>query len=108
MTCKHCGAPVNLAPDGDPRYERPYIDRICERAMSWADIKGANKDGTLYLLKVEGGDFPMSDSSQFVTIGFNNLEKDGEDKWRFAGWCWSHDEFREGNGKVISFRRIEL
>lgn len=22
--CKTCGAPVNLAPDGDPKYESPY------------------------------------------------------------------------------------
>tara|TARA_X000001316_G_scaffold12129_2_gene5695 strand:- start:444 stop:704 length:261 start_codon:yes stop_codon:yes gene_type:complete len=23
--CKTCGAPVNLAPDGDPRYEKPRV-----------------------------------------------------------------------------------
>lgn len=27
--CKTCGAPVNLAPDGDPRYEPP-ITRACK------------------------------------------------------------------------------
>jgi hypothetical protein len=23
--CRTCGAPVNLAPDGDPRYEKPFV-----------------------------------------------------------------------------------
>ena len=25
--CGTCGAPVNLAPDGDPRYDPPRVDR---------------------------------------------------------------------------------
>ncbi len=28
--CKICGAPVNLAPDGDPRYEAPIVAAIDE------------------------------------------------------------------------------
>jgi len=29
--CETCGAPVNLAPDGDPRYEEPSCD--CDRLL---------------------------------------------------------------------------
>ena len=31
--CKTCGAPVNLAPDGDPRYEAPRPDARFKRGI---------------------------------------------------------------------------
>jgi len=107
--CKTCGAPVNLAPDGDPKYEAPRRNVIV-RPASWQPIRSAKKDGTLYLLLVYyGGEdeaFPLEDADFARTIGFNNFEYDGEDRWQFAGWCWSHDHFTEGRGRAVAFTEI--
>lgn len=72
------------------------------------DMKNAPRDGTMLCLLVdysgEDSDFPLDDASIAWTIGFNNYEHDDEDVWLFAGWCWSHDHFTQGIGKVIGWK----
>lgn len=70
----------------------------------------APRDGTLVWLLIdyrgEQGDHPLDDAEFAWTVGFNNLENDGEDEWRFAGWCWSHDHFTAGRGKVLAWKPL--
>lgn len=71
------------------------------------DIKDAPRDGTLVRLLVdysgEEADHPLEDDTVAWTIGANNFDNDLIDTWKFAGWCWSHDHFTEGRGKVIGW-----
>lgn len=69
----------------------------------WLPIEIAPKDNTLLLLLVEPDDHATEDAALCRTIGGNNLDNDGDDRWQFAGWCWSHDHFTEGTGKVIGW-----
>ncbi len=78
--------------------------------MSAAPIKGAlpmsmaPKDGTVVRLLVQhdGTSFEDSDDAAW-TIGFNNHGNTGEDRWQFAGWCWTHDHITEGVGKPLGW-----
>lgn len=71
---------------------------------SWQPMDLAPRDGTPLILLVQDGDFPTEDALDWRTIGFNNFDNDGEDKWLMAGWCWSHDHFVEGDGKPIGWQ----
>lgn len=82
------------------------------RQQGWQDIASAPKDGTLLLLLVEA-DLDSEDSSNpteneivYRTVGHNNLDHDGDDVWRFAGWCWSHDHWVEGRGTPVMWQPI--
>jgi hypothetical protein len=68
------------------------------------DMKDAPRDGTMLRLLVEfdEGSFEDSDDPCW-TIGFNNLSNTDEDRWQFAGWCWTHDVITEGSGKPIGW-----
>lgn len=70
-------------------------DRKIAALTEWRDPTTYPKDGTLVLLRVEGGDHPTEDDTIFRTIGSNNFDNDGEDRWQYAGWCWSHDHWTE-------------
>ena len=72
-------------------------DKI-EAEETWLPMDQYKKDGTLVVLIAQGGDHPTEDADTFRTIGFNNLENDGEDKWVMAGWCWVHDHFTQAQG----------
>lgn len=63
----------------------------------WGDMKNAPRDGRLLRLLVSGGGCPTDDDTFWPTIGHNNFDNDGEDVWRFAGWCWEHDHFTSGD-----------
>jgi len=77
------------------------------RRPDWRPIEEAPKDGTLLLLLVDySGDqagAPLEDDTLARTIGANNFDNDGEDAWRFAGWCWSHDHYTEGQRRPVKF-----
>ena len=76
----------------------------------WRLIETAPKDGTLVLLLVDytdhHADHPLENALVARTIGFNNFDNDGEDIWKFAGWCWEHDHFVEGKGQPIRWQAI--
>lgn len=84
LVCTSCGAQE----DHDPR---------------WRDMATAPRDGTLVRLLVEFTEHATEDADQAPTIGANNFENDGEDRWQFAGWCWSHDHFTQGQGEPIGW-----
>lgn len=92
--------------------ERLAAARLSVREGEWLPIETAPKDGTLLVLLVEydandeGGN-PLEDSAEPTrTIGFNNFDHDSEDKWLMAGWCWSHDHFTSGSGKVVAYQPL--
>ncbi|WFS20584.1 hypothetical protein P9K38_09705 [Pseudomonas sp. 905_Psudmo1] len=84
LVCTACGAQE----DHDPR---------------WRDMATAPRDGTMVRLLVEFTEHATEDADQAPTIGANNFENDGEDRWQFAGWCWSHDHFTQGQGEPIGW-----
>jgi hypothetical protein len=65
----------------------------------------APRDGTMVRLLVDyaDGGGPLEDAQIAWTIGFNGLEGTGEDEWKFAGWCWTHDHFTQGSGKPVGW-----
>lgn len=71
----------------------------------WRDMADAPKDGRLLVLLIDytDGGGSLEDENVGSTIGFNNLDNTGDDEWQFAGWCWQHDHFVEGSGKVIGW-----
>jgi hypothetical protein len=66
----------------------------------------APKDGTMVRLLVDytdGGGALEDEHPQSWTIGFNGSEDTGEDEWKFAGWCWTHDHFTQGSGTPVGW-----
>lgn len=67
-------------------------------------MSAAPRDGTMLRLLVDFDDHATEDSHDpSWTIGANNCDYDGEDQWKFAGWCWSHDHFTQGTGKPVGW-----
>ena len=61
-------------------------------------------DGTMVRLLVQFTDNATEDTDGAAwTIGANNHDHDGEDVWKFAGWCWTHDHFTEGTGTPVGW-----
>ncbi|WP_312903574.1 hypothetical protein [Stutzerimonas nitrititolerans] len=88
LVCTSCGAQE----DHDP---------------GWQDMATAPRDGTLVQLLVEFDEHATEDTDgPAPTIGANNYDNDGEDRWQFAGWCWSHDHFTEGHGTPVGWLPI--
>lgn len=76
--------------------------------MDWLSIETAPKTGILLLLLVvqeQGAQSsnPTEDDLAFRTIGHNNFDNDGEDRWQFAGWNWENDYWTEGRGNPIKW-----
>ncbi len=76
--------------------------------MDWNfDMEKAPKDGTLLLLLIAPDDNirnALEDTEGYSrTVGFNNLDNDEVDEWRFSGWDWDHDCFREGSGTPVAW-----
>ncbi len=70
------------------------------------------RDGTVLLLvDYTNGEHPLDDATTAVTIGHNNDHNVGDDEgkgWEFAGWCWSHDHYVQGAGKVIGWMPLPV
>ena len=69
----------------------------------WRDMENAPKDGTMLRLLVSFDEHSTEDADEAPTIGANNFDNDGEDAWRFAGWCWTHDHFTQGVGTPVGW-----
>lgn len=78
----------------------------------WSPLDSAPRDGRMLWLAVdyggETGDHSLADAVVAATIGFNNFDNNGQDEWQFAGWCWCHDHFTEGSGRVLAWRPLEI
>lgn len=73
----------------------------------WYPLKDAPKDGTLLLLKVEGGDNHTSDAPVWITIGSNTSDHtDLVEPWQMAGWDWTNDKCCEGYGIIVGWRYL--
>lgn len=81
-----------------------------KEVLGWRTMESAPRDGTLLLLLIAPDDDcenPLDDvAGPSRTIGFNNLDHDGEDVWKLAGWCWSHDRFTEGAGTPCAWQPV--
>ncbi|MBK8197004.1 MAG: hypothetical protein IPK75_01450 [Acidobacteria bacterium] len=70
-------------------------------------LDSAPRDGRILRLLVdyseEDARHPLDDASEAWTIGSNAFDNDGVDEWEIAGWCWSHDHFTAGRGRVIGW-----
>ena len=77
---------------------------------AWRSMLSAPRDGTLIELVVDyrSGGSPLLDADLACTIGFNNLDNDYIDEWRFVGWCCTHDHFVDGDGKPVAWRPSRL
>lgn len=84
LICTNCGAQEDHSPN-------------------WRDVDTAPRDGTMLRLLVRFEEHSTEDAEEAATIGANNYDNDGEDRWQFAGWCWDHDHFTEGKGEVVGW-----
>jgi hypothetical protein len=70
---------------------------LTEDELAQLPIDLAPRDGTFLRLRVRyephsGKSWtPLEDAELSWTIGFNNLENTGEDRWQVVGWDWSQD-----------------
>lgn len=76
----------------------------------WRDpvelLKPLRDDG-LVLLLVDAEDHPLADTAELVvTVGYAQHVDGDEYAWLFAGWCWSHDHFTQGTGKVVGWQPL--
>lgn len=72
-------------------------------AVTWRPMDTAPRDGQMLRLLVQFTSHPTEDEGLAPTIGSNNLENDEVDEWKFAGWCWTHDHFVDGEGEPIGW-----
>ena len=98
------GCAMVATPDGNyvlHSEAQAEIDAL-KAAQQWRPIESAPKDGSAVRLLINGGDFPLIDADTWETIGNFGVGED-QSAWTFAGWCWTHDEYRTGNGEVIGW-----
>lgn len=70
--------------------------------------ESAPRDGTMLRLRVryeadnqDEAWTPLEDSEESWTIGFNNFDNTGVDRWQFVGWDWSQDYLLEATGGTV-------
>lgn len=67
----------------------------------------APRDSQLVQLLVRFTENPLEDTTDVTwTIGHNEYDANGEDSWSFAGWCWNHDHYTQGQGTPIGWRPL--
>jgi hypothetical protein len=77
---------------------------LVRSGRAWLPMETAPRDGTLLILLVEFDEHATEDTTEAApTIGSNNYAHDGEDRWQFAGWCWTHDHWTEGKGTPVGW-----
>ncbi|MER0040574.1 hypothetical protein [Pseudomonas sp. MGal98] len=70
----------------------------------WLGMDTAPKDGRLVRLLVRFEENAIDDGDEPIpTVGQNNRNNDGVDRWQFVGWCWTHDEFTDGEGTPLGW-----
>lgn len=70
----------------------------------WRPMETAPRDSTMLRLLVEFSEHATEDSPDpSPTIGFNSFDDNGEEDWKFAGWCWCHDHFTQGEGTPVGW-----
>ena len=75
---------------------------------AWRPIDTAPRDGTIVRLLVDFCENSLEDTPNSVqTIGHSNFEHDGEDRWQFAGWCWTNDRYTQGEGTPIGWLPLD-
>ncbi|KQX19374.1 MULTISPECIES: hypothetical protein [unclassified Sphingomonas] len=70
------------------------IDAEAHKDMVWLLVDYSDRDAAGH---------PLADATYAATIGFWD---ENEEEWKFAGWCWSHDHFTEGRGRVVAYKPI--
>jgi len=86
------------------RVGAPLFTHPQDASAGWMPIETAPRDGAMLRLLVEFTEHATEDSEgPSPTIGANNFENDGEDRWQFAGWCWTHDHFTQGEGRPVAW-----
>jgi hypothetical protein len=108
-------AAIDVLDIGDPHSRRALEEatRLARLELSgasdpWLPLASAPRDGSMLWLLVDysGGEHALVDNQYGATIGFNEHDKTGVDRWQFAGWCWTHDHFTEGRGKPLAWKAI--
>lgn len=96
-------------PDDDcialhPRFKPMTVAAPDGREVTALAMASAPRDGTLVRLLVQFTEHATEDApGPAWTIGANNFDHDGEDSWKVAGWCWSHDHFTQGVGTPVAW-----
>lgn len=101
----------------DHEQARELFDRIASAVQPQAredaqpvalPLEGAPRDGTMLRLRVryeaanqDEAWTPLEDSEESWTIGFNNFDNTGDDRWQFVGWDWSQDHLLEATGGAV-------
>ena len=85
-------------------HERAQPASVAERPLP---METAPRDGTMIRLLVDFTEHATEDTPEPAwTIGANNDANVGDDEregWKFAGWCWTHDHFTQGEGTPVGW-----
>ena len=72
---------------------------------AWRPMATAPTDGACVLLLIDNPDHPLEDENPAISLGsygvFGGPEEDPH--WCFAGWDWSFDSYRRGEGTPIGW-----
>lgn len=94
------------------------VDRLTSELINkltsgWTPIEKAHKDGRLLILLIcqetETFSTGFDDETLTRTIGFNNFDNDGVDRWIFPGWSWEHDcIIEQGKGVPVGYQLMPI
>jgi hypothetical protein len=88
---------MNTQPDG--------VSAMSAELGAWRPMATAPTDGECVLLLIDNPDHPLEDENPAISLGsygvFGGPEEDPH--WCFAGWDWSFDSYRRGEGTPIGW-----